>query len=255
MSDSSILPSPVPSSPSGAIAPGRLFLIPTPLWEATDCTQLTPETLDITRQLRHFVVEEAKTARRILKLMEHPGPLSTLHLTLLNEHTPSSEVAQRLQPALQGQDLGLLSEAGCPAVADPGALLVRQAHQQGVPVCPLSGSSSILLALMASGLEGQRFCFHGYLPLDPAERRKQLQQLEKRSRHVRETQIFIETPYRNQGLLRAMLDTLTGTTLLSVAQNLTAPQQWIRTSTIQQWSQINPGVKERTPSIFLFLAA
>ncbi len=235
-------------------APGRLFLIPSPLWETADCLQMTPEALDIARQLRFFVVEEAKTARRILKIMGHPGPLADLHFSLLNEHTAASELEQRLLPALQGHDLGLLSEAGCPAVADPGAPLVRLAHQKGVPVCPLTGPSSILLGLMASGLEGQRFCFHGYLPIDPAQRHSRLQSLEKCSRQARETQIFIETPYRNQGLLQTLLDILAPSTWLCVAQNLSAPQQWIHTATIQQWNRSPPTLAARTPAIFLFLA-
>ncbi len=241
---------PAPASPPL----GRLYLIPSPLWETTDCLQMTPETLEITRRLRYFVVEEAKTARRVLKVMGHPGPMAALHMTLLNEHTPPAELAQRLQPALQGHDMGLLSEAGCPAVADPGAPLVRLAHQQGITVCPLTGPSSLLLGLMASGLEGQRFCFHGYLPIDPAQRRSQLQQLEKRSRQARETQLFIETPYRNQGLLRTLLDTLDASTWLCVAQHLGSPQQWIHTTTIGHWSRKPPTLAERTPSIFLFLA-
>ncbi len=237
-----------------AHALGRLFLIPSPLWETADCLQMTPETLDIARQLRFFVVEEAKTARRILKVMGHPGPLSELHFSLLNEHTAASELEQCLLPALQGHDLGLLSEAGCPAVADPGAPLVRLAHQKGVPVCPLIGPSSILLGLMASGLEGQRFCFHGYLPIEPAARQHQLQLLEKRSRQARETQIFIETPYRNQGLLRTLLDTLAPSTWLCVAQNLSAPHQWIHTTSIREWIRNPPTLAARTPAIFLFLA-
>lgn len=244
----------IPVAVLHSAAPGRLFLIPSPLWETTDCLQMTPETLEITRQLRFFVVENAKTARRVLKVMGHPGPLSALHFSLLNEHTLSSELANLLLPARQGQDLGLLSEAGCPAVADPGALLVRLAHQEHIPVCPLIGPSSILLGLMASGLDGQRFCFHGYLPIDPAQRYSQLQKLEKRSRQARETQIFIETPYRNQGLLRTLLDTLAASTWLCVAQNLGAPRQWIQTMTIQQWTRAAPSLTERVPAIFLFLA-
>ncbi len=207
------------------------------------------------RSLRHFVVEEAKTARRILKSMGHPTPLAQLHMATLNEHTPASEVAALLAPLGAGFDVGLMSEAGCPAVADPGAQLVRLAHAQGYTVIPMVGPSSILLALMASGLEGQRFAFQGYLPVDAAARRTRIEQLEKRSRSARETQILIETPYRNAALLGALLDTLSPATLLCVACDLTGPQQSIHTRPVATWRNAPEILPDRTPAVFLFLAA
>ena len=234
---------------------GCLYLIPVPLSEGAGTTHLPQAVVAQVRVLSHFVVEEAKTARRILKQLGHPTPLAQLHMATLNEHTLAADVAALLQPLGAGFDVGLMSEAGCPAVADPGAQLVRLAHQQGYTVVPMVGPSSILLALMASGLEGQRFAFQGYLPVDAPARRARIEQLEKRSRSARETEILIETPYRNAALLGALLDTLSSDVLLCVACDLTGPQQRIRTATIAQWRKTTQILPERTPAVFLFLAA
>ncbi len=234
---------------------GCLYLIPVPLSEADGATYLPAAVVERVRSLSHFVVEEAKTARRILKLLGHPTPLAQLHMATLNEHTPPAEVGALLQPLSTGFDMGLMSEAGCPAVADPGAQLVRHAHQQGYTVIPMVGPSSILLALMASGLEGQRFAFQGYLPVEAAARRTRIEQLEKRSRNTRETEILIETPYRNAALQSALLETLSPATLLCVACDLTGAQQHIHTARVAEWRRAPQNLPERTPAVFLFLAA
>jgi 16S rRNA (cytidine1402-2'-O)-methyltransferase len=171
----------------------------------------------------------------------------------LNEHTPSSEVAALLEPAIQGRDLGVLSEAGAPAVADPGALLVAAAHALGIQVVPLVGPSSLLLALMASGLEGQRFRFVGYLPADSAARRAAIAELERQSSRLAETQIFIETPYRNDALLGDLLQACKGSTRLAVAAELTSPREWIRMERIEGWKKRSEPIGKR-PAIFLLLA-
>ena len=176
---------------------GSLYLIPVPLGPVSPETCLPPDTLAVARRLDHFVVERAKTARAHLKAMGHPQPIQALHLEELNEHTPATAIATLLAPLKAGHDVGLLSEAGCPAVADPGAALVLAAHRADIRVVPLIGPSSILLALMASGLGGQRFAFHGYLPAKEPERSQAIRELEKTARRDRATQLFIETPYRS----------------------------------------------------------
>jgi 16S rRNA (cytidine1402-2'-O)-methyltransferase len=171
----------------------------------------------------------------------------------LNEHTPAAQVPALLAPALAGKDLGLLCEAGLPAIADPGALLVAAAHAQGIAVVPMVGPSSILLALMASGLEGQRFRFLGYLPVAAGERRARIAQAERDSAKARETQIFIETPYRNDAVLADLVSTCRATTRLAVAADLTSPREWIRMQSVEAW-RANPVTIGKRPAIFLLLA-
>ena len=183
------------------MATGTLYLIPTPLGPKPLDHVLPEETRRIAARLTHFIVEHPKTARAFLKEVGTATPLQQLHLAELSEHTPAAALQDLLAPLLAGEDAGLMSEAGCPAVADPGANLVRLAHASGIPVKPLIGPSSILLALMASGLAGQRFSFHGYLPAKTDERERALKELEKRAEKEDATQIFIETPYRNQAML------------------------------------------------------
>ena len=207
---------------------------------------LPPSTVETTRRLRTFVVENARSARGFLKAIAHPGPLQELKLLILDEHT--RDVAPLLAPLLAGEDCGLMSEAGCPAVADPGAALVHQAHEAGIRVAPLVGPSSILLALMASGMNGQRFAFHGYLPVEPAERARAIKALEARS--GAETQIFIETPYRNSALLSALLEHCRGDTLLCIAADLTLPAGFVCVRTIREWKKKLP-MLDRRPAVFL----
>lgn len=224
---------------------GTLYLIPVPLGPVAPETCLPPDTLAVARRLDRFVVERAKTARAHLKAMGHPLPLQSIAMQELNEHTPASAIADLLAPLVAGHDLGLLSEAGCPAVADPGANLVRAAHAAGIAVVPLVGPSSILLALMASGLGGQRFAFHGYLPAKEPERSRSIQALEKAARRDQATQLFIETPYRAAALLDALAATLSPAMLVSVGADLGLPGQFIRAQRAQDWRGCSDLVKDR----------
>ncbi|MBK0414418.1 SAM-dependent methyltransferase [Chromobacterium haemolyticum] len=232
---------------------GTLFLIPSPLGD--ESIAWLPETerakvLHLTR----FVVEAEKTARKHLKALGVSAPIRELAMSTLNEHTPAADVAALLQPLLDGHDLGLISEAGCPAVADPGAQLVALAHERGLRVEPLIGPSSILLALMASGANGQCFAFHGYLPVDAADKAKIVKELELRSRQRNETQVFIETPYRNNALLQQLRDTLSPATRLAVACDLTLPSQTIVSRRVKDWPKDAPDLHKR-PAIFIIHAA
>ncbi|WP_296755142.1 SAM-dependent methyltransferase [Thiobacillus sp.] len=224
---------------------GTLYLIPVPLGPVSPDACLPPETLAVTRRLEHFVVERAKTARAHLKAMGHPQPLQSLHLEELNEHTPAAAIPPLLVPLKAGHDVGLLSEAGCPAVADPGAALVMAAHRENIPVVPLIGPSSILLALMASGLGGQRFAFHGYLPAKEPERSQAIRELEKTARRDHATQLFIETPYRSAALLDALATTLASNTLISIGADLSLPSQLIQTRSAGNWRGQTDAVKDR----------
>ncbi|MEY2884871.1 MAG: hypothetical protein RL490_2595 [Pseudomonadota bacterium] len=205
------------------------------------------------RRLDYFVAENPKTARAFLKLMATSHALQDIDIRELSVNTPEAALDGLLQPILGGRDGGLISEAGVPAVADPGAALVALAHRQSVRVAPLVGPSSILLALMASGLDGQRFAFHGYLPKDEAELATKLRDIEARSRSGRETQIFIETPYRNDRLLGALLVRLAPSTRLCVASDLTLADERIITRSIAEWKKRPPEIG-RKPSVFLILA-
>ncbi len=235
--------------------PGRLYLLPA--WLAEDAppeSVLPAPVLERLRTLDAFVVEDAKSARRFLAACRHPRPLREIEMAELSEHTDRAAVPALLAPVLAGRDVGLLSEAGAPAVADPGALLVAAAHARGIRVVPLVGPSSILLALMASGLEGQRFRFLGYLPTEPAARRARVLEAERDSARARETQVFIETPYRNEALLADLLPVLRETTRLAVAADLTGPNEWIRSDAIENWkARPSPPIGKR-PAIFLLLA-
>ena len=222
-----------------------LYLIPVPLGPVSPDACLPPDTLAVARRLEYFVVERAKTARAHLKAMGHPQPLQSLHLEELNEHTPAAAIPALLAPLMAGHDLGLLSEAGCPAVADPGAALVLAAHRENIPVVPLIGPSSILLALMASGLGGQRFAFHGYLPAKDSERSQAIRDLEKTARRDRATQLFIETPYRSAALLDALATSLSPDTLISVGADLSLPSQLIKTRSAKSWRGQTDAVKDR----------
>ncbi|MDP1645030.1 MAG: SAM-dependent methyltransferase [Thiobacillus sp.] len=222
-----------------------LYLIPVPLGPVSPDACLPPDTLAVARRLDHFVVERAKTARAHLKAMGHPQPIQALQLSELNEHTPAAAIPTLLAPLKAGHDVGLLSEAGCPAVADPGAALVMAAHREGIPVVPLIGPSSILLALMASGLGGQRFAFHGYLPAKEPERSQKIRELEKTARRDRATQLFIETPYRSAALLDALATTLSPDMFISVGADLSLPGQLIQTRSAKNWHGQAETVKDR----------
>ena len=222
-----------------------LYLIPVPLGPVSPEACLPPDTLAVARRLDRFVVERAKTARAHLKAMGHPQPLQALQIEELNEHTPAAAIESLLAPLKAGHDVGLLSEAGCPAVADPGAALVMAAHRANIRVVPLIGPSSILLALMASGLGGQRFAFHGYLPAKEPERSQAIRALEKAARTEKATQLFIETPYRSAALLDALATTLASNTLISVGADLSLPSQLIQTRSARNWRGQTDTVKDR----------
>jgi 16S rRNA (cytidine1402-2'-O)-methyltransferase len=227
-----------------------LYAIPTPLG-SSPVESLPAPALERIRTLKDFVAENAKSARAFLSAIGcKPRELS---ISELSEHTAAADVPNLLQPLRDGRALGLLSEAGCPAIADPGALLVEAAHAEGFRVVPLVGPSSITLALMASGLEGQRFAFCGYLPRDPGERAKRIRELETRSRKEGETEIFIETPYRNDVLLSALVETCAPATRLSIAADLTLASESISTKTIADWRRTPPSIGKR-PAVFLLLA-
>ncbi|MDR1591713.1 MAG: SAM-dependent methyltransferase [Prevotellaceae bacterium] len=229
---------------------GILYLIPTTLSDAPPERVMPSGNSAIVSGIRFFVVENIRTARRFLKLMNPETEIDTLTFFELNTHTPAEEKSVFLQPLHDGYDVGILSEAGCPAVADPGAEIVSMAQACGIRVAPLVGPSSILLALMGSGFNGQRFAFEGYLPIDRQARTSRLKQLEKRISSEQQTQIFIETPYRNRVLIEDMLRTLQPATKLCIAADLTADSQFLQTKTIAQWREHLPDVHKR-PCIFL----
>jgi 16S rRNA (cytidine1402-2'-O)-methyltransferase len=234
---------------------GILYVIPSPLGEGGTYT-LSAHLLEIVFALDYFIVERGKTARAFLKAIGFPRPLQVLEFRELNEHTPSTDIPSLLAPLLSGQSAGLLSEAGCPGIADPGSPLIALAHQKGVEVVPLTGPSAIFLALMASGLNGQHFTFLGYLPAKKPDLLRRIKQLEQQSARERATQIFIETPYRNEALLQSLLHTLSPSTRLCIAANLTLPGQFIRTLPVAEWKrQGDIPQLSRQPTVFLLEAA
>lgn len=234
---------------------GKLYLVPVGLGGQNPATTHPPDVLKLLAGLRHFIVERAKTARADLKLLGHPGPLQSLVIDELPESPDTGWIDARLAPALNGASIGLMSEAGCPAVADPGALVVRRAHELGIQVVPLVGPSSILLALMASGLNGQSFAFHGYLPIEADKRRARIQTLETESAQWARTQLFIETPYRNSAMLDALLASCQPSSMLCVAAALTAPGELILSRTIETWRHSEHPALDRMPTMFLLLAS
>lgn len=233
---------------------GTLLLLPSALGETGWSTYLPAASHETASRLRYFVAENAKTARAELKRLGHPTPLRELSIEQLPERLTAADTDRLLAPLLEGNDVGLLSEAGCPGVADPGASLVRRAHTLNIPVKPLVGPSSLLLALMASGLDGQRFAFHGYLPVREPERSARIVELEKESRRAAQTQLFIEAPYRNQALYQALLAACRGSTLLSLGSDLTLATEFVATHRIADWRQRPPPELDRRPTVFLLLS-
>lgn len=233
---------------------GTLYLIPVPLGPGAPADILPPPVLQIVRTLDTYVAEHAKSARAFLKAAAHPLPLQQIAISELNEHTRDTDVAALLAPLLAGKDVGLISEAGCPAVADPGASLVALAQKKGIHVVPLIGPSSLLLALMASGLSGQNFAFHGYLPAKDDERKKRLKSLENDSRQERRTQLFIETPYRNRQMFDAVVASCAPQTRLCVATDLSLQSESVRTKTIGEWKKGEAPDIDRRPTVFLLQA-
>lgn len=233
---------------------GILWLIPVALGETSWELILPAGTRESACRLTHFVAENAKTARAELKRIGHPVPLRELAIEQLPKSPVAADIETLLAPLLAGHDLGLMSEAGCPAVADPGALLVRRAHELGCVVKPLVGPSSLLLALMASGLDGQRFAFHGYLPAREPERSHRIMELEQESARRRQTQIFIETPYRNAALFNALLLACRSNTRICLATDLTLNTEQISTRRAAQWKSAPSPDMDKRPTVFLILA-
>ncbi|MDP2823346.1 MAG: SAM-dependent methyltransferase [Sulfuritalea sp.] len=236
---------------------GALWLIPVALGDMPWESCLPAATRAAACRLTHFVAENAKTARAELKRLGHPVPLRELAIEQLPATPTPADIERLLAPLREGHadcDIGLMSEAGCPAVADPGALLVRRAHELGIAVKPLVGPSSLLLALMASGLDGQRFAFHGYLPVREPERSSRIAELEKESARLRQTQIFIETPYRNHTLFAALLLTCRPKTRLCLATDLTLASEQIATRRIAEWCTVAAPDLDKRPTVFLLLA-
>jgi 16S rRNA (cytidine1402-2'-O)-methyltransferase len=232
------------------MARGTLYLIPTGLGSSAAGNLLAPCTLEAARGLHYFIAENAKTARAFLKDIAHPQPVQSLRIEVLDEHTPPARAAALLEPVEAGTDAGLISEAGCPAVADPGAMLVREAHARALKVVPLVGPSALLLALMSSGMNGQRFAFHGYLPVERTARDRKIAELEADSARHGFTQLFIEAPYRNQALYDAILRTCRPDTLLCLATDLTLTGQSVDTRPVAEWKRERPQLGRR-PTVFL----
>ena len=231
---------------------GRLFLIPSPLGDNDPAEVIPAGVLSMLPSISTYVVEAVRTARRYLSAAGLKGHVQDLEFHELNEHTTPEEVEALMKLFDDGRDVGLITEAGLPAVADPGAQLVRLCHRHGVEVVPMSGPSSLMLALMASGLNGQSFAFLGYLPAKTEERRQALRSIEKHSSTARQTKIFIETPYRNESLLADILSVCRADTEVCIAANITMPDAFIRTKTAGEWKKSVPTIGKR-PCVFLIL--
>ena len=229
---------------------GKLYLIPTRLGDNPPLEVLPLSIKKIIEQVNHYIVENEKSARRFIKRVSPNKSQGSLKLLLLNKYTQEHELDHFLDACKEGMSMGLVSEAGCPAVADPGSDIVKLAHENNIQVVPLVGPSSIILALMSSGMNGQSFAFNGYLPIDQTERKAALKRLEKLSFEQDQTQIFIETPYRNNKILEDICNTLHPTTRVCVACDLTLPTEYIKTTTVSEWKHIKVDLHKR-PTIFV----
>lgn len=224
---------------------GTLWLIPNTLDDGDPLRSLPAMVVEQVRLMRYFIVENEKNAIRFLVRIGMKALLDEIEFGLLNEHTRAAELEPLILPVLGGMDAGLLSESGCPGVADPGADLIRQAHASGVKVRPMIGPSSIIMSVMAGGLNGQRFVFHGYLPAKPQERIRRIREIENRSKLNQETQVFIEAPYRNRQMLNDLINTLSPDTYLSVSVDLTTDQELIKTARVWEWSKFDTDINKR----------
>jgi 16S rRNA (cytidine1402-2'-O)-methyltransferase len=232
---------------------GKIYLIPVTLG-GDDPGQVIPEqVLMLTKSLRYFVVENIRSARRYLRLVDKTFPIDESHFEELNEHTSESEISSFLEPVIKGNDMGLMSEAGLPGIADPGTNLISEAHKRNIRIIPLAGPSSILLAIIASGLNGQNFAFNGYLPVKPAILDSKLRDLERRSKSG-EAQIFMETPYRSQKLFETIVRVCNGNTRLCIAADITLPSEYIRTKTVTGWKSAIPEIEDK-PVVFIIQSA
>lgn len=227
-----------------------LYLVPSLLSDSNWQLVLPAAVVPILTETKYFIVENVRTARRFMKLIDKNIDIDTLTFFELNKHTGQHEIENFLKPAEENNNMAVITEAGCPGVADPGAEVVRLAHKKGIKVVPVSGPSSIILALMASGLNGQNFTFNGYLPVKKDKLKKTISILEEKAVRKKQTQIFIETPYRNNLLLSSLLKECSANTLLCIAVNLTGNDEFISTKTIQQWKKNIPNI-DKKPAIFL----
>ncbi|MGM9774799.1 MAG: SAM-dependent methyltransferase [Candidatus Egerieousia sp.] len=232
---------------------GKLYLIPSPLGDSLIVDIAPQRNLYIINSIKHFVVEEITTARRFLSKAGLKGKIEELQFYELNEHTDPAIGSGYVKLLLEGHDVGLISEAGLPAVADPGNILVAAAHEHDIKVIPLVGPSSLMMALMASGLQGQNFTFNGYIPVKEAPRKAKIREMESLSKRLKQSQIFIETPYRNDSLLRDLLSTCNGRTMLTIAANITLPSEFIKTKSIAQWKETDIRIG-KNPCVFIILA-
>ena len=229
---------------------GKLYLIPTTLG---DCDPLSVLPFTVKRSIElldDYIVENEKTARKFIKSICPEKVQATLRLSVLNKHTPVSEHLSMIQACMEGKNMGLMSEAGCPGIADPGADIVKLAHEKGITVVPLVGPSSITLALMASGMNGQSFAFNGYLPIEKSEKKSALKQLERLAQDKNQSQLFIETPYRNNKLVEDVLQCLQPNTFLCIACDITLPTEYIKTMRVQEWKKVKIDLHNR-PTIFI----
>ena len=233
---------------------GRLFLVPNLLGVVAPETVLPARTIAVARSLGHYVVENAKPARAFLKTLAPDSPLRDIHIVELGESPSAARCAELLAPAQSGHDVGLLSDAGCPGIADPGALLVAQAHRDAIAVVPLVGPSAVLLALMASGMNGQAFAFHGYLPVGADERAQAIRRIEADSQRSGYAQLFIETPYRNVTMLGALVATCKPATRLCVAVDLTTETESVVSRPVRDWKGIELARYAKRPAIFVLQA-
>ena len=231
-----------------------LYLIPVTLGDTSLQQVLPAYNKEVILGIRHFIVEEVRTARRFLKQVDRSIDIDSLTFYPMGKHANSARFSQYLEPLRQGESVGVISEAGCPAVADPGADVVAIAQREGLQVVPLVGPSSILLAVMGSGFNGQSFAFHGYLPIDPTDRAKRLKQLEARSASERQTQLFIETPYRNHKMIAEILSVCHPHTHLCIASGLTTDKEYLKSKTIKEWKQTPPPDLNKIPTIFALFA-
>lgn len=229
---------------------GKLFLIPNVLAENTAQSVITPQVKEVISKTKIYLVENLRTTRRYISSLKLGVNIEELHMEVLDKNTNPESINRLMQPLLNGADIGVISEAGCPGIADPGALAVAHAHAKGIQVVPLSGPSSMFLALMGSGFSGQSFAFHGYLPIDKKERAMALRKLESESIREQRAQIFMETPFRNNQLLEDLLSNLSPQTKLCIAKNITASDELVLTQTISQWKK-TPIDLHKVPTVFV----
>ncbi|MEQ6121779.1 SAM-dependent methyltransferase [Reichenbachiella sp. MALMAid0571] len=229
---------------------GKLILIPTVISEGTQDFVISDHIRSTIKCLNYFLVENLRTARRFISSLKLEVAIESLHFELLDKDTPSDKMEALIHPVFQGKDVGVMSESGCPGVADPGALAVDFAHKNGIQVVPMVGPSSILMALMSSGFNGQSFVFHGYIPIDKGERIRKIEQMEEHAYQLKQTQIFMDTPYRNRHLLNDLIENCNPSTRLSIARDITGEKELIQTKTLKEWKSAKTPDLHKIPVIF-----